>query len=428
MRMAAWAVAAWLLLAPGAQGQGAGGSVLETIEVPANGHKKGAVSLKAGTEYTVTVAGTRQWSDNGRGHQSDAFYCFEDPSKSQCGAVPSEELTIHVVSRAGKLTALSKHFAGGKAPPYSPSHTYTGTFTPDADGPLELTTAITCGGPPRQCTGPGFTVTIHGTADNPSACTGDHCVTVSGVTRKVEVSRNEGSWEPAIDGMKLSSGDRIHTGFKAGVTLTFVDGSTVAIKQMSLLQLESVSRSTDGVLHVRGHLRLGEVAAEVNRSSGSAADFNIKTPTSTASIRGTKLTVFYDGIATLVAVTEGTVHVAPNTGAAVDVAAGSQVSATAHGVSAPVPIGTGEKRGGLTAGKALALINSKITAGLRACKFDVVSNRLAPSAGGWSAQYVIVGSTQGVGDKPKGTARFRLKGKKLSGGNALGKKILKRCR
>lgn len=130
----------------------------------------------------------------------------------------------------------------------------------------------------------------------------DLSITVTKVERKVEISRNEGAWEPASQGMKLLPGDRIHTGFKAVCGVSFPDGSSLEVKPMSLVLLQKLQDGDGGRLKSRVWLRLGEVSASVNKSSGSAADFNVKTPTSTASVRGTRINriCYHSGVGTIV--------------------------------------------------------------------------------------------------------------------------------
>ena len=106
-------------------------------------------------------------------------------------------------------------------------------------------------------------------------------VKITGLSRKVEVQRNEGAWEPADASMTLKEGDRIHTGWKAGVTLTFPDGSTAVLKPMSMVVIEKNKSGPDGTT-VWLVLRLGEVAAQIKRVRGNPADFQVKTPTSVA--------------------------------------------------------------------------------------------------------------------------------------------------
>lgn len=275
--------------------------------------------------------------------------------------------------------------------------------------------------------GPKYTYTYASEEDEPEpAPEGSPTVTLSDLTGKTEIQFGRGAWQPATPGMKLKQGDRLHTGFRAGMTMTFPDGSTVRVQPMTFLSIDDFSRGPNG-LRVRILLKSGEVKAQINRLPGAYGDFQVKTPTTTASIRGTKFSVLHDGTATFVAVTESSVEVTANNGREVVVPAGKQTRSTAKSVSAPVAIGRGEKRGGLTATQARARLASKLAKGIRACRFDVVSSRLGPATGGWTGSFVIVGARQGVDDRPKGTAKYRLKGTKVIATNRLGKRIATGC-
>lgn len=112
--------------------------------------------------------------------------------------------------------------------------------------------------------------------------------------KKVEVQINEGNWQPATAGLKLSEGDKIHTGFKATCMLGFPDQSVVEVQPMSMIQLDRINVA--GVqTRARLLLKTGEVKAQVNRSMGARGDFQVKTPTTTASVRGTEINrISYD--------------------------------------------------------------------------------------------------------------------------------------
>jgi hypothetical protein len=246
-------------------------------------------------------------------------------------------------------------------------------------------------------------------------------VTISGLSRKVEVQQNETTWFPASDSVKLKEGDKIHTGWKAGAKLTFPDGSTIVLKPMSLLLIQSLKSGPDGKLTVRVWLPLGEVSATVNRSRGSAADFEVKTPTTTASVRGTIFSVLYDGAMTIVSVKKGVVSVKPNSGKAVNVPAGREVSSTAAKASKPVAIGkAGAPPGSVGPEKARTLLSSKLAKGFSACKVDADSVGLKPIKRGWRATVKIVGAK-------KGSAVWTITGKKVKAANKLAKTITKGC-
>ncbi|UUY02521.1 FecR family protein [Svornostia abyssi] len=395
--------------------QAQGPSVRATEAVPEQITLKGGQTVTTKTvfkrelKYTVQITGALTTPlGSGGDYVVDAFY------GQQPGRAPTRDGAL--TGKAGGYNDTLDRFTTTRTPPaFNAAHTYTIVLDAVENGTMELTARA-------------YTGELKITITPPGAATGGDKVTLSKVSRKVEVSRNEGNWENAANSMKLASGDRIHTGFKAGVTLTFPDGSRLHVDGMTMLELTELSRGPAGGVKVRLWLRLGEVTGEVNRSSGAAGDYNIKTPTSTASIRGTKFSVAHDGTATTVAVTESTVEVTANNGASVVVSAGLETRATAAGLTPPVAIGAGFKSGGLSSAQALARMESKIASGLRRCKLTVVSSRLTPAAGGWRGRFVVVRAGQGIDDKPTGTAQFGLKGTKVSGRNALAKRITRGCR
>jgi hypothetical protein len=272
--------------------------------------------------------------------------------------------------------------------------------------------------------------TIHGcwSANNAGGCKffdgskPEPEVTISGLSRKVEIQRGGATWEQANNGYKIKAGDKIHTGWKAGATMTFPDGSTVVVPPMSLILIEAVELEANGqVKRIAIFLQLGEVRVQVHRVAGAAGDFQVKTPTTTASVRGTIFSVLYDRATTIVSVKESVVSVKPRSGKAVDVSAGREVSSTATKVSKPVAIGkAGAPRGSVGPEKALALLNAALAKGFSACKIDADSVALKPIKRGWRATVKIVGAKHG-------SAIWRIAGKKVKPANKLAKSIVRGC-
>ena len=228
------------------------------------------------------------------------------------------------------------------------------------DGPTYVYTYVAQPDPPVVC---AARVAQQCPAPQPAPC-----AKLSGITRNVKVSRAEGAFVPAVEGECIGKGDRVHTSFKAGVTLTLPDGSTMDVAQMSMIQIDEITYD-GGRLRGRMWLRLGTVTSHINRSMGAASDFQVQTPTTVAAVRGTRFTVAYDGVATTVAVTESSVDVtAKKSGASVTVLAGQESRSTATSVSAPAKLGTSGRRGGLTAAKALARLTSALSKPLAKCK------------------------------------------------------------
>ena len=100
------------------------------------------------------------------------------------------------------------------------------------------------------------------------------------------------TWTSVTEGMKVPSGAVISTGFKSEAVLD-LGSSEIFIKpltRMSITELTEKNKTVNTDLN----LRLGRIKADVKTSKGLKHDFTIKTPVSTAAVRGTKFT--FDGV------------------------------------------------------------------------------------------------------------------------------------
>ena len=126
----------------------------------------------------------------------------------------------------------------------------------------------------------------------------------------------------------MHEGDEISTGPDSEVSITFADGSTILVQPMTQISMASLATQRNSV-RVRMNIRLGKIAAKVNKGQTEASDYSVKTPTATTSVRGTQFSVQYDKQtqATTVAVEEGVVQITPANASlrAVSVSAGQQV-------------------------------------------------------------------------------------------------------
>jgi hypothetical protein len=305
--------------------------------------------------------------------------------------------------------------------PGNPTKTGTFEFTMGSDGhSFTGTWAYTGGGCGSSC-GWGGTCLSGECLKNgaaPSPPSSSRSPTLSGIQgTKVEVQLGGGGWAPAADGLKLKPGDRIHTGWKSRVVVT-IGGHSVALEPMTLFEIQQIGANGDITF-----LKLGEVkGSTANRSRGVGVRFNMNTPTTTASVRGTVFSVLYDGAATIVSVTQGSVNVKPNSGPAVTVTAGHEVASTASSVGPLLAIGkAGAPPGSVGPGKAVALLTAALAKSFAACKANAYSTVLKPSKNGWRAMLTIVGSK-------KGTAIWTISGLKIAPTNPLAKKIATGCR
>ena len=109
---------------------------------------------------------------------------------------------------------------------------------------------------------------------------------------KVEVRPPGQGWARARTGMEISGGTYVSTGFGASAVLE-LGGSILRVKQLTRMQLENIIER-EGTLNTNLYLRVGKVRAEVRSTRGLRNNFRLRSPVSTAAVRGT---IFeYDGV------------------------------------------------------------------------------------------------------------------------------------
>jgi hypothetical protein len=105
------------------------------------------------------------------------------------------------------------------------------------------------------------------------------------VTGTVEVQRaGTERLLKAETGMKVQSGDLIITGFKS-TTLLKIGDAVLAVRPFTRLTLEEIVQN-QGKNAATIFLQSGRVRAEVTPPSGGRTDFTVRSPSSTASVRG----------------------------------------------------------------------------------------------------------------------------------------------
>jgi FecR protein len=139
--------------------------------------------------------------------------------------------------------------------------------------------------------------------------------TVEEINGDVSYRTEDEDWCDAVVGLKLNLEDQIHTGPDSEARVRFSDGSFVLIKQLSEIALGTLAGDATHT-KVQVLLRMGEVAAQVNPQKTLLADFSIRVPQATASVRGTKFEVAHGEvepgrIASVITVDQGVVDVSP---------------------------------------------------------------------------------------------------------------------
>jgi len=417
---AGWVLAISLFLfgAPVAHAQS--GELVDTIKLPANGQQKGKFDLKAGTQYTLVVSGTRQLAGAGSyTEQDDAFYCFK--ATTQC-ATPKETDVIRVFTSRGETPTLRQYIDAGKSPAYSASHEYTVTFTPKANGAFIGNTSSSCG-TVNKCSGTGFTLKILSSGDEPTLT-----AKITAIEGEVAIRFNEGEWRPLKVGDKVGEDAELFTGVDSRLVVTFTDGTTFELRQLSQLLVDTILRR-ENRKDVAIRLRVGELNANVKKEKVVDTNFEVQSPTATTSVRGTRFSVFYDpvGRATLVSVKEGTVNVdavAPALATA-SVNAGQEVEVTAKAITPLAAIGKAGARGGVNRAKALTLVAAALAKAKKGCELKTPRSPAAfglkTAPAGWLVSVRVSG-------KARGKSTWNVKGGRAGPKNAVAKRIARRCR
>jgi len=133
------------------------------------------------------------------------------------------------------------------------------------------------------------------------------------------------AWLPCEKNTVLKAGDEVTCDPDGQATLAFADNSTVVVRNTTQLKIASFF-TEGGVVRTEILLKMGEVAAQVNKSEATKSDFRIKSPTGTASVRGTKLekVSFTPTTGMSVQIAEGSISLGNNSGTATAISKGEE--------------------------------------------------------------------------------------------------------
>jgi hypothetical protein len=135
------------------------------------------------------------------------------------------------------------------------------------------------------------------------------------------------SWAPVVVGMKFAKGDSISTGFGSQAVLD-LGSSVVTVKALTRMTLAELVEK-EGTVTTSISLRVGKLNADVKTDTGLKHDFTIKSPVSTAAVRGTEID--FDG--ETVTTHHGTAILTNEVGQTRSVSAGEQ--STTNGFTPP---------------------------------------------------------------------------------------------
>ncbi|GHU06979.1 hypothetical protein FACS1894151_00610 [Spirochaetia bacterium] len=127
-------------------------------------------------------------------------------------------------------------------------------------------------------------------------------------------------WTPAAVGQRLENATMISTGFRSTAQIG-LGNSVLTVRALTRLTLEEI-RQQEGNEQVNINLQTGRVRADVAPPAGGRTDFTVRSPSATASVRGTSFE--FDG--TRLEVQQGRVRVRGGDGTPVFVSAGHETT------------------------------------------------------------------------------------------------------
>jgi len=136
---------------------------------------------------------------------------------------------------------------------------------------------------------------------------------------------------PAFDGEVFATGDLVRADAQGRAVLTFFDGSTISVDPNSHVRVVSLVKTASGGIQLTLEQTLGRTWASVSDLASADSKFEIRTPSMTATVRGTAFETIVeqkpDGTTTTTVKTgEGEVLVQAEAGGEVTVRADQQVT------------------------------------------------------------------------------------------------------
>ena len=101
------------------------------------------------------------------------------------------------------------------------------------------------------------------------------------------VARGAAEFAAAVDGDLLTGGDRVRTADASHAVITFFDGSTIEIEPASMVTVDTATSNANGSITISITQTLGRTWTSVQKLTHVDSRFDLKTPTTTAVVRGT---------------------------------------------------------------------------------------------------------------------------------------------
>src|SRR5467141_3671799 len=166
-----------------------------------------------------------------------------------------------------------------------------------------------------------------------------NAATLAILNTAIEGARAGAAFVPALDGEVYATGDLVRANVDGRAVLTFFDGSSLSVDPGSQVKVVALNRvSADGI-QVTIEQSLGRSWSSVQKLKTPDSRYEVRTPSTTAVVRGTGFLTFVQQLAaggtqTTYQVDEGTLQVTATAGGTVTVPAGGQIT-IAEGAPAP---------------------------------------------------------------------------------------------
>ncbi len=102
-----------------------------------------------------------------------------------------------------------------------------------------------------------------------------------------DVAHGAASFARAADGYAIATGDRVRTAEQSHAVVTFLDGSTLEVEPATTITIVEATAAPSGAITIRLEQALGRTWSSVQKLARSDSKFELRTPTTTATVRGT---------------------------------------------------------------------------------------------------------------------------------------------
>ncbi len=133
----------------------------------------------------------------------------------------------------------------------------------------------------------------------PPATSSGELTVISKIIGDVRIMKaGESEWIPTFVGTMLKPGDSVKTLIGSNALITFFDGSTIYLNELTEIKINEVSVTKDtGAININIWQEIGKTRSRVNKLVDPASRYEVQTSSGSAVARGSvaDITVFWDG-------------------------------------------------------------------------------------------------------------------------------------